>query len=268
MKEIPVLLYHSVGDDPPGMMEAGISVRAFAQQMQFLSSHGYRIATVDEAVDCVSGIKQAPERCLAISIDGGYRDSILNIAPLLRQHSFPAAFFISPEFIGGDRMIKGQPIRCLTWQEVRELIQCDFTIGLLANGGQGIKAPYDEDAVKERIAVALERLRANINSDIRYCAFKVGVPGPKLWAFLQSRGIRAVFTQCPTNQTAALSGIGRIQIDEEDPNIFLAKISTVYLFFKDRRVWKYIRRYKLNRLFHRLSEWTIRIGRRGRGSAT
>jgi hypothetical protein len=262
MKEIPVLLYQNVGDYSPDMMEDGISPQAFARQMQYLSARGYRIVTLDEAVDHLAGIRRLRDRSLAITIDGGYRDAILNVAPVLLQYRFPAVFFIAPEFIGGERTIKGKPIRCLTWQEVRELTENGFTIGLLANGGRGIKFPYDGQAVQEQIASAMEMLQSNINADIRYCAFKEGVPGAGLWAFIQSQGIRTVFTQCPTNLRATLAGIGRIQIDDDDHNIFLTKISRLYLFFKDRRSWQYIRRYKLDRLFHRLSEWVNGIRER------
>jgi len=262
MREIPVLLYQNVGDYPAEMMEDGISPHPFARQMQYLSTMGYQIVTLDDAVDHLAGTKRMRDRSLAITIDGGYRDAILNIAPVLRQYQFPAVFFIAPEFIGGERTIKGKPIRCLTWQEVRELTDSGFTIGLLANGGRGIKTPHDVDAVKGRIAAAMESLHANINADISYCAFKEGVPSAGLWAFIQSRGIRAVFTQCPTNQRATLAGIGRIQIDDDDHNIFFTKISKLYLFFKDKRSWQYIRRYKLDRLFHHLSEWVNRMRER------
>ena|SRR3989304_2937932 len=262
MKEIPILLYHNVGDYPAELMEEGISPHAFARQMQYLATNGYQIVTLDDAVDHLTGTKRLHDRSLAITIDGGYEDAILNVAPVLRRYRFPATFFIAPEFIGGERMIKGKPIRCLTWKEVRELTETGFTIGLFGNNGKGIKLPYDEEAVKVQIDTAIKSIHANINSDISYCAFKVGVSGAGLWDFIQSRGIRAVFTQCPTNQSVTAAGIGRIQIDDDDHNIFLTKISKVYLFFKDRRSWKYIRRYKLDRLFHHLSEWINSIRER------
>ena len=261
MREIPVLLYHNVGDYPVEMMEDGISPQAFARQMKFLSENGYQIVTLDDAVGHLAGTKRLHDRSLAITIDGGYRDAILNVAPVLRQYKFPAVFFIVPEFIGGERSIKGNPIRCLTWPEVRELNEGGFTIGLLANGGVGIKSPHDVDVVKGRIAAAMKSLHANTNADITYCAFKEGIPGADLWAYIQSLGIRAVFTQCPTNQRVTVAGIGRIQIDDDDHNIFLTKISKLYLFFKDKRSWQYIRRYKIDRLAHRISETLDRIKR-------
>ncbi|MCG2741516.1 MAG: hypothetical protein L6300_14975, partial [Syntrophaceae bacterium] len=60
MREIPILLYQNVGDYPPEMMEDGITAQAFARQMQYLSMRGYRIVTLDEAVDRLAGIRRLP----------------------------------------------------------------------------------------------------------------------------------------------------------------------------------------------------------------
>ena len=43
MREIPVLLYQNVGDYPSEMMEDGITAQAFARQIYYLSTRGYRI---------------------------------------------------------------------------------------------------------------------------------------------------------------------------------------------------------------------------------
>ncbi|MFH1080771.1 MAG: polysaccharide deacetylase family protein, partial [Pseudomonadota bacterium] len=73
MREIPVLLYQNVGDYPPEMMEDGITPQAFARQMQYLSTNGYQIVTLDDVVDHLAGTKRMRDRSLAITIDGGYR---------------------------------------------------------------------------------------------------------------------------------------------------------------------------------------------------
>jgi hypothetical protein len=39
----------------------------------------------------------------------------------------------------------------------------------------------------------------------------------------------------------------------------LTKISRTYLFFKDKRSWKYIRRYGFDRAAHRISETMDRL---------
>jgi hypothetical protein len=53
--------------------------------------------------------------------------------------------------------------------------------------------------------------------------------------------------------------VGRVQVDDDDFNIFLTKVSRTYLFFKDKKSWRYIREYRLDRLAHKLSEIHDRI---------
>ena len=100
---------------------------------------------------------------------------------------------------------------------------------------------YDDAIVKNSIAEALRTLKNEMNSKLKDCAFKEGVPKGPLWEFIREQGFEAVFTQCPTRCGVSNQGIGRIQIDDDDHNIFLTKISTTYLFFKDKTIWKYLK---------------------------
>lgn len=147
----------------------------------------------------------------------------------------------------------------MNWGEVYEIFRSGMDIGLLAYGGKRIENQYDEQSIKESVSNSLELMGNNLDAQIKYCAFKEGVPGKSLWNFLQTLGFEAVFTQCPTNQRPSPAGIGRIQIDDDDHNIFLTKISNTYLFFKDKRCWKYIRKYRIDKLGHRISEIWNRI---------
>ena len=259
MKEIPVLLYKNIGHYPEDAMEDGILPEPFKRQMRFLSENGYNIVTLDQALDHLAGNVKLPPKSLALTIDGGYRDACTEVLPVLKSHNFHATFFIIPECIGGERKIRGEQIKCLSWDEVNKIIESGMNVGLLAYNGRSIKGKYDESAVMESIVSAMKILKGKIDSKIQYCAFKEGVPKKPLWDFLQEHGLQAVFTQCPTNRRPGLSGIGRIQIDDDDHNIFLTKISNIYLFFKDKRSWKYLRKYKIDRVAHRISETLNRI---------
>lgn len=259
MKEIPILLYQNIGDYPKDMMEDGLLPRSFERQMSFLSENGYNVVSLNRALDHLAGRIELPPKSIAITIDGGYKDAFCNVLPVLKRHNFHATFFIVPEYIGKERTIKGKPIKCLNWGEVCEIFRSGMEIGLLGYEGKGIKNQYDEQSIKDSISKSLGLMRSNFDAQIKYCAFKVGLPGKSLWNFLQHLGFQAVFTQCPTNQRPTPAGIGRIQIDDDDHNIFLTKISNIYLFFKDKRSWKYIRKYRIDRLAHRISETWNRI---------
>jgi hypothetical protein len=253
MKEIPILLYNNIGHYTAEMMEDGLSSEAFAFQMRFLADNGYDVVTLDKAVAHLTGMIKLPPKSIAITIDGGYKDAFTNVLPVLRKHNFPATFFIIPEFIGSTQLLYGGTFHSLSWREVDEIFQSGNEIGLLAFEGQRLMEQHD-DVAWESISKSLRLVKQSIPLQVRYCALRQGVPTQHLWNFLRSLGFEAVFTQSPTNLQPSLSSIGRIQIDDEDHNIFLTKISETYLYFKDKQSWKYIRRYGLDHIAHQLSE--------------
>ena len=254
MKEIPILQYQNVGHYPETMMEDGLLLRTFERQMAFFSENNFKIVLLDQALDHLNKRSKLNSNSLAITINGGYQDAYTNILPALKKHDFKATFFIPPECIEKERHINEEPIKCLTWAQVKELIENGMEIGLLAYNGSGIKGNYDESAVQESIASAMKIINKHLDYKLKYCAFKEGVPSKSLWKFIQKQGFEAVFTQCPTNRKVSNRAIGRIQIDDDDHNIFLTKISKTYLFFKDKRVWKYLRKYKVDWVAHWVSD--------------
>lgn len=254
MREIPILLYHNIGQYPENMMEDGMLPVTFEKQMKFLADNGYQIVSLKQALNHMNCKTKLSSNAMAITIDGGYQDAFIHVFPVLKKYGFTATFFVLPENIEKERIIGGGSIKCLSWDEIGEMRNSGMEIGLLAYHGQSIRFGYDEQAVKKSVVSAMKIMEPETNSQIKYCAFKEGVPEKPLWRFLQRQGFEAVFTQCPTNRKAANDGIGRIQIDDDDHNIFLTKISKTYLFFKDKPSWKYIRKHKLDKVAHWLSE--------------
>ena len=259
MREIPILLYQNIGNYPENMMEDGLSPQAFERQMNFLSENGYSVVTLAQALKHMNRRLRLSPKSIALTIDGGYQDAFTNCLPVLEKYGFQATFFIPPESIGKERAINGEPIECLSWKEVHEIMGKGMGVGLLAYHGRGIRVHYDETAIKQSVEQAMKIMDREIEAPIRYCAFREGVPKKPLWEFLQTRGFDAVFTQTPTNRRAEMDSIGRIQVDDDDQNIFLTKISKTYLFFKDKPSWKYIRRYAIDKLAHRISETLNRL---------
>ena len=260
MREIPVLLYHNIGHYPKTMMEDGILPETFEFQMKFFSENEWNIVTLEQAISHLTGSKKLPSNSLALTFNGGYKDAFTNVFPILKKYHLNATFFIPPETIGGTRLINGEAINCMDLEDLKKLQGNGMKIGLLAHGGWSIRNEnYNEEAIKKSVTAGVEKLHNEMAFPIEYCAFKEGVPKPPLWAFLKKQGFRAVFTQCPTNRKTWIDGIGRIQIDDDDQNIFYTKISKTYLFFKDRRTWKYIRKYKIDRVAHHISETWNRV---------
>jgi len=81
-------------------------------------------------------------------------------------------------------------------------------------------------------------------------AYRETFPNRRLRKWFVNEGFEAVLTMCPTLRRPDLYRLGRIQVDDEPPNVFQTKASNLYLFFKDKRTWRLIHRFKMDRLMH------------------
>lgn len=128
---LPVLMYHSVSDDPePGVhpyYRIATSPARFAQQMQWLAEHSYTALSLDTALDARFGSRTF-ERSVVVTFDDGYVDFLEHAWPLIESHGFSATVFLPTAYIGDARCrFKGK--ECLTWSEVRDLSKRGVTFG-------------------------------------------------------------------------------------------------------------------------------------------
>ena len=95
-------------------------------------------------------------------------------------------------------------------------------------------------------------LEDGLGRPVRYYAYMEGYPEGALRRWFIEEGFEVVLTQCPTFRWRSDPyRIGRIQVDDGDPNILITKASDFYLFFKDTRVRRIIWGFRVDRLMHR-----------------
>jgi peptidoglycan/xylan/chitin deacetylase (PgdA/CDA1 family) len=261
MRKTRILLYNQVGQYPLEAMEDGLLPENLVEQLDYLTSNGYQIIGLDEALAYMEGKKNLPENSLAITIDGGYADAYTQVLPILEEKGVKAAFFIAPSLVGNKRVIRDHALPCMDWEQVRSLVAKGMIIGHYGcNGRIFTRVPKEE--IEEDIRVSRPLFDKYLGIQPIYYAVNEGIPEPAAIQVLQENDYTALFTKSPTNQGPNVYAIGRIQVDDEDINIFFTKISATYLLFKDSPYWKYIRKYGLAKAFHHLSEFYSSI--RGR----
>src|SRR5688500_3356005 len=118
---IPILMYHSVSDDPEravaGYYRVATTPARFAEHMQWVAHAGYRTLGLDEALAHLRrGVNDS--RFVVITFDDGFRDFYTHAWKALSTFGFTATMFLPTSFIGEPRRtFKGR--ECLTWNEVR-----------------------------------------------------------------------------------------------------------------------------------------------------
>jgi peptidoglycan/xylan/chitin deacetylase (PgdA/CDA1 family) len=121
---VPVLMYHYVDDQPPpaGPYADGLTVRTpdFIKELDYLSANGYHPVTLAEIYLAMAGIRQLPEKPVALTFDDGGLDNHEVAFPLLEQHGFVATFFVISGRVGKD----GQ----MGWDQLKEMAKAGMSV--------------------------------------------------------------------------------------------------------------------------------------------
>jgi len=124
-KAVPVLIYHRIAPRQTGTDSDLISLKKFAEQMQYLADHGYHTLKLSELLEFMAG-RQVPDSSLVLTFDDGWK-SVLQAVPLLNRYGFKASFFIITACADG---ILGDKDDYLTWKEIGQLARNpNFEIG-------------------------------------------------------------------------------------------------------------------------------------------
>lgn len=140
---LPVLMYHSVSDDPESgqhpYYRVCTSSQRFREQMQSLKDNGSRGVALSTGLTWLnSNPVSSSARLIAITFDDGFSDFYTDAFPILQQYGFSATMYLPAAFIGQSH----QPFKpatrnsqistdrkCLTWAEVKELHRVGIEFG-------------------------------------------------------------------------------------------------------------------------------------------
>ncbi|MGY0066407.1 polysaccharide deacetylase family protein [Streptomyces sp. QTS137] len=129
-ERVPILMYHSVADDPNDATRAlSVSPRAFAGQMAVIAARGLTPVGTAELAACWRTGRPLPARPVLITFDDGYEGVHRHALPALAEHGFPATLFVSTGWLRGPHDTGGGPDTMLDWEQVRELAAAGVEIG-------------------------------------------------------------------------------------------------------------------------------------------
>ena len=95
-RQVPVLMYHAVGDDCWGEEHLFVRPAELEQQLQYLSENGYETIFFEDLAHL-----ERYEKPVILTFDDGYDDNYTLLLPLLQKYHMKATIFMIAGDIGG-----------------------------------------------------------------------------------------------------------------------------------------------------------------------
>jgi peptidoglycan/xylan/chitin deacetylase (PgdA/CDA1 family) len=118
-RRVPVLMYHVIGDPPPGASRTHlwVSEPTFAGQMRYLDEHGYDVVNLQDVYDYWHG-GPLPRRPVVVSFDDGFDSHYRRARPVLARHGWSGTLNLALSHIGPD----------LSRAEIRALLAANWEL--------------------------------------------------------------------------------------------------------------------------------------------
>lgn len=130
MKNLPVLLYHSIDDDPPTWIAPfTVGPRAFARQLDRVVDSGRVPVSASAVADALTGGPALPDNAVVITFDDGFHDFTCAALPALHRRGLPAALFVTTGSLQPGSRSLLPPARMMTKAEVIEAADAGVEIG-------------------------------------------------------------------------------------------------------------------------------------------
>ncbi|HET9198998.1 MAG TPA: polysaccharide deacetylase family protein [Solirubrobacterales bacterium] len=155
---LPILMYHSISDDPGGRNGRPLTVTpgTFAEHIEYLAGEGFSGHSVRELVAAREGSAELGPKPVILTFDDAYGDFHAEALPVLVRHGFSATVYVTTGYIGsatnpltGDRR-HHRPV--LSLAQLRELVAAGIECG-----GHSHTHPQLDDVPPARLAEEVRR---------------------------------------------------------------------------------------------------------------
>ncbi len=178
-RTLRVLMYHKVNDLPNNRMS--IPTALFDAQMAQLRELGYTVVDLDAVLAHYLRGEPLPPGAVLITFDDGYRDNLLNAAPVLRRRGYPAVQFVPIAYVGDttplphERYLAAHGVHNPTvdWDEVRELES--YGVRVESHGiSHKPLAELEIDEAAREIAISKLKLEERLGRPVRAFSYVKG----------------------------------------------------------------------------------------------
>jgi peptidoglycan/xylan/chitin deacetylase (PgdA/CDA1 family) len=168
---LSILMYHSIADNPrdPHALHPAI----FESQMAELVRRDTSVVHLPEAIDQLASWGRGSG--VALTFDDGYRDFLLNAAPVLSRYRLTATVFVPTGLLGGNAVWDSydKSKRLLDWDELAEVQRLGFGVA-----SHTISHPRltecDDGALEYELRGSLDQLKERLGEPVPILSYPGG----------------------------------------------------------------------------------------------
>lgn len=202
-RRVPVLMYHRIDARVSGGEKRYcVSARQFANQLEWLSEHGYRPCTVAAFADWFHGRAVLPQRSVLITFDDGFSELHEHALPLLGARSWPSTVFLVSGLIGqsdewGRREFGASaPHSLLDRHQVEEMMRHGFEFQSHSRTHVDLTSLSDAD-LNEQIRGSRHELEDILGTAVEHFAYPYGRFDERVSGVVQASGYEMAFSVNP-----------------------------------------------------------------------
>jgi peptidoglycan/xylan/chitin deacetylase (PgdA/CDA1 family) len=178
-RSLRVLMYHKVNDLRGNRMSIPVSL--FDEQMSELRKLGYTTVDLDAVLAHYVGHVPLPAGAVLITFDDGYRDNLVNAAPILSRHGYPAVQFVPIAYVADTTPLPHETYLAahgvhnptVDWEEIRELES--FGVRIESHGiSHKPLAELELDEAAREIAISKLKLEERLGREVRAFSYVKG----------------------------------------------------------------------------------------------
>ncbi len=230
----PILMYHSVTDNPSTTGMLTLSVGTFRSQIRFLKEHKYNVLPLEKLAELIIQKKKIPGRTVAITLDDGYKDNYLNAYPVLKEYNLPATIFIITGEVGRPQQDR------LSWEEIKQMQSSGLiSFGSHCLGPEPLVNLKTKEEIRQQIFESKRILEEKLGAPVNMFSYPEGLFNAKIKQMVIDAGYHlAVATnpgrKYPDDDVFLLK---RLRISENAKNLFVFwfESSGYYTFLKEKK---------------------------------
>lgn len=209
--EIPILMYHHIGDPPadasPEAIRLYVSEKNFEHQLRWLQANGYNTVTMQEVIDHWDCGKPIPKNPVVLTFDDGYTSMYEKVTPLLMEKGMVGSFYICTNYRWCDGFLSSTQIEAMH-KKGMEIQSHSLSHSNLTS--------LSEEELRKEICESKAYLETRLNVPADIFCYPHGAVNPKVIAQLKECGYKA----------ALGTGVGIASIDANRFN--LDRIPIIY----------------------------------------